>query len=359
MTSSEQPKVTVVVPAYNMERFIERTLSSALGQTYDNFDIQVVDDGSTDGTRDIVERMARAHDNLHFVTVENAGVAEARNLGTRLARGLYVAYLDADDLWHPEKIERQVAALAAHGHSREWAGCYASFRVIDANDQVMGDGLVPGFRGDFFAEHLLYNPIANGSSLLVRRDVALEVGGYNPEYAARGIGGCEDVEFQLKVLREHKVELAPGYLVGYRIHARQMSGFIDRMREGEIAVIDAITGASDFPPRLRRRGLVHVYIVAFKAFVSLRKWKAAWNYLRSGLRLGVGETIWQLLREVRSEVLYRWQIFLRKILGVPDRAHIGMPFASVAADAGVGERWAYSAQYRWTLRAANRQKGLS
>ena len=94
------PRVTAVIPAYNMEAFLERALTSAAEQTYPHLDILVIADGSTDGTRAIAERFAAGHECVAVESVANAGVAAARNLGTRLARSAYVAYLDADDLWH-------------------------------------------------------------------------------------------------------------------------------------------------------------------------------------------------------------------------------------------------------------------
>src|SRR5690606_28828030 len=110
------PAVTAVIPAYNMEAFLGRALESALAQTYPQLEIIVIDDGSTDGTRALAEGYAAHDKRIRVVPVANGGVAAARNLGTSMAATPYVAYLDADDLWHPEKISRQVSALAFHGH---------------------------------------------------------------------------------------------------------------------------------------------------------------------------------------------------------------------------------------------------
>ena len=234
----DSPRVTIIVPAFDMDRFVERTLLSAIGQTYRNLEIIVIDDGSTDKTLQIARRVAAEHPKVRVVSVANAGVAAARNMGIELADSLYVAFLDADDLWHPSKIERQVAALAAHGHSEEWAACYSLYRMIDEDDMVVDNGVPAEARGDFFDAQLLWNPVGNGSNLLVRRDVALAVGGFNPDYANAGVGGCEDLEFQLKVLQHHKVELVREYAIGYRLHERQMSSNLSAMRLSRIAVIE-------------------------------------------------------------------------------------------------------------------------
>ena len=144
------PAVTAVIPAYNKELYIGRAIESALAQTYPQLQVIVVDDGSSDGTRAIAERFAAQDKRVRVVSVENGGVAAARNLGTQLAATPYVAYLDADDLWHPEKVARQIAALSAHGHEGEWAGCYTLSRFIDPADRVLGNGPCADARGDFF-----------------------------------------------------------------------------------------------------------------------------------------------------------------------------------------------------------------
>ena len=103
--------VTVIIPVYNGEEFVERTVRSAAGQTYPELRILAVNDGSTDGTEAILARLAAEVANFSYVTTPNGGVARARNTGTEMADSTYVAYLDADDLWHPTKIAKQVAAL--------------------------------------------------------------------------------------------------------------------------------------------------------------------------------------------------------------------------------------------------------
>ncbi|WP_369726014.1 glycosyltransferase family 2 protein [Bradyrhizobium sp. LLZ17] len=112
--------VSIVIPAYNAERFIARTLASAQAQTYEKLEIIVIDDGSTDNTRSVVEAIAATDKRLELISTPNRGVARARNLGIENARGPYVAFLDADDLWHPTKIARQVEALDTHRSDPSW-----------------------------------------------------------------------------------------------------------------------------------------------------------------------------------------------------------------------------------------------
>ena len=184
--TDKQPLTSVVIPAYNAEVFLERTLQSALGQTYSNIEVIVVNDGSTDNTRGIAEAVAAADDRVRIISMTNGGVAKARNIGIAEAKGKYVAFLDADDLWHPTKIERQVAAMSGSGNGHQPAAVYAFSRIIDRNDRVTGSGQRVLLNGYSFARHLCAKPVGNGSSLLVRRETALAAGGFDPTWAARG-----------------------------------------------------------------------------------------------------------------------------------------------------------------------------
>src|SRR6266481_2960226 len=109
---NKQPLTSVVIPAYNAELFLERTLRSALRQTHSNLEVIVVDDGSTDKTRVIAEAAAAIDDRVRIISVPNGGVAKSRNIGIAEANGEFVAFLDADDLWHPAKFELQPAAIS-------------------------------------------------------------------------------------------------------------------------------------------------------------------------------------------------------------------------------------------------------
>lgn len=352
------PRVAVIIPAYNMERFIERTLLSAVGQTYPNLEIIVIDDGSTDRTADIVGRFACEHPQVRMSTVANAGLAAARNLGTVLADSPYVAYLDADDVWAPTKIEKQMAALAAHGGDGEWAGCYALHRMIDEADRVLGDGAASQERGDFFDEHLIWNPIGNGSNLLVRRDAALAVGGFNPDYAKAGIGGCEDLEFQLKLLRRYKIEVVREYLVGYRLHPGQMSRDIVRMRLGQIAVIEAMTAEASSPKATRDRALVETYLVAAKGYLLVRDWRNALKWASASVTVSPGETATKVARQLSYEVAY-WSQRLAGAIRPSRQGPAARTFYSLEPREGVETGSRVAAPYRAAMLAGARARSSS
>lgn len=228
-----RPLVSVVIPAFNAERFLATTLSSVQKQTYDTLEVLVVDDGSTDATARIAEQYARADPRIRIMTQSNGGVASARNLGLRHARSEYVAFLDADDIWHPTKIERQLKVLL-RGQA---AAVYALYRLIDVQDRVIESG--PFWRtGGALPTHLVTWPIGNGSSIMTRRDLALAVGGFDPTYRDLHAGGSEDLDFELKLAARFPISVIPEYLVGYRSYEGNMSSDKDRMARSVTALVE-------------------------------------------------------------------------------------------------------------------------
>ena len=234
----KQPLTSVVIPAYNAELFLERTLRSALRQTHSNLEIIVVNDGSTDKTREIAEAVAAKDDRVRIITVPNGGVAKARNVGIADAKGEFVAFLDADDLWHPTKIELQIAAMSRRIGDYQPAAVYAFSRTIDTDDRVTGSGNRVLLSGYSFARHLYAKPVGNGSSILVRREAAIVAGGFDPTWAARGIGGCEDLDFELRIAAKYAITAIGLYLVGYRQYPGNMSSNNLAMALGAVSTVE-------------------------------------------------------------------------------------------------------------------------
>jgi glycosyltransferase involved in cell wall biosynthesis len=139
-----QQLVSIIVPAYNAERFLARTLRSALRQTYVTLEMIVIDDGSTDSTAAVARAFAQSDERVRVISFPNGGVAKARNIGINEAAGELIAFLDADDLWHPTKLERQVAAL---DEMKDAAAVYTLSRDIDVDDRVFGRGRRAAFNG--------------------------------------------------------------------------------------------------------------------------------------------------------------------------------------------------------------------
>lgn len=268
---STPPTVTVVIPAYNAERFIERTLQSVLQQTFTDFELIVVNDGSTDATSEIIRRLFGTDARCRVIDRTNGGLSRARNLGLREARGEFVAFVDSDDLWHPEKLAYQVAALR-EGEGRRAGAVYAPFRVIDAEDRVwtkFDDR--PAFSGYMLARHLYGRAVGNGSSLMVRRSVALEVGGFNP--VCDQLGGCEDWDFEVKIARKYPIALVPYYLVGYRLYPGNMSSNGLKMCRAVIEVTSWNVEQNPHLPRwVGRKVMASAHEGALGILLEERRW---------------------------------------------------------------------------------------
>ena len=163
---SDGDLVSVVIPAHNAAATIGETLLSVRSQTHRMLEILVIDDGSTDGTADIVRAHAALDSRIRLVQLKNGGVAAARNRGIEEAAAGLVAFVDADDLWAPHKIEKQIAALRKEGPSV--ALVYTWWARIDAASRIT-TRCGPTEAGDVLERLCLDNFVGNGSSILVTK----------------------------------------------------------------------------------------------------------------------------------------------------------------------------------------------
>lgn len=164
-STTRKPRVSVVIPLYQTERYIAEALRSVLAQTFDDFEVVVVDDGSSDNGPTIVRRFADAR--IKLVTQANRGLAGARNTGIREARGAYIAFLDADDRWHPHKLARHVALLDA----RPDVGLtYSASRFVDDAGNDLGIAQWPSRSSTRPEDVFARNPVGNGSAPVLRRE---------------------------------------------------------------------------------------------------------------------------------------------------------------------------------------------
>ena len=232
------PLVSVIVPAWNAEDTLRETLASVAGQTYDNLEIIIVDDGSTDRTLQIAREFCGSEPRARLIRKENGGVASARNLAISEAKGEWIAPIDADDLWHPTRTSKMVAAALDAPEPVGFVYCWQ--RAIDERNFVIGSDKGWEYRGRAFRQFSYINAVGGGSGLLLSRDAALQVGGYDETLRARHAQGCEDMMIQLRVASQFPVAVAPEYLVGWRQHGRNMSGDIDQMRRSYQLVFQAL-----------------------------------------------------------------------------------------------------------------------
>lgn len=210
------PLVSVVIPMYQAETWIQETLATVKAQTYPRIETIVVDDGSTDGGTDIVAKLVESCSlPLRLLRTDNKGVSRARNAGVLSSSGDYIALLDADDLWFPDKLELQVARLEESGA----AACVSGYELFDdLTGKTVG---VVRFRNGSRSIRSWLALEGNGlllpSTALIRRTVLNEMRGFDPDLSVSA-----DLDFALRLEEVGKVLTLAETLVGYRLHGAQM-----------------------------------------------------------------------------------------------------------------------------------------
>ncbi len=272
--------ISVIIPAHNAERFVRRTLDSVLNQTHRALDIVVVDDGSTDNTAAVVQEIAHRDPRVRLFCSRNLGVSAARNFAIEQARAQLIAPLDADDIWHPNKLERQLAMMAAGSERLGVVYCWS--RGIDDEDRV----ILPSWnaaaaRGNVLRAIVIRGIAGNGSTVLIKRHFIAAAGGYD---AASTLS--EDWKFYTALAGVCEFDLVPQYLVGYRLHDDSASMTDALAMEQAIAGCTAWIRASwpDLPRDVfaERDAVLGPYL----AFLAIRQrdYRAALNYIRRAVR---------------------------------------------------------------------------
>lgn len=206
---NDPPLVSVIIPAYNAAAFIDRTLRSVLNQTYRHIEVLVVDDGSTDQTAEIVATFIKQDDRMRSLSQPNSGVAVARNLAITHAKGEFIAPIDADDIWYPENIEKQVQCMIQGGNS---VGLVYSWSVdIDESDALLGSFRASEIEGHVYATLICHNFLGNGSATMMRRSFLEQVGDYNGT-----VSPCEDWDLYIRIAERYDFRVVPVFLIGYR-----------------------------------------------------------------------------------------------------------------------------------------------
>ena len=256
--------VSVIVPSYNASRHICETLESVLAQTYRNLEVIVIDDGSKDHTPDIVANYARRDSRIRLVNQPNAGVGAARNRGIAEASGVFIAPLDADDVWYTQKLEKQVASLQRNGE--EWGFAYCWSKSINGWSKSInerGEACLPlahwPIRGNVFHALIYENIVGNASVPLFRTSAVREVGGYRTRAEQGGVQGCEDWDFTLRVAAKYLVDEVPDCLVGYRKSGSTMSSNVLGMAKSYEFIMSELRRNYQIPKKLMGWSAGHFY----------------------------------------------------------------------------------------------------
>jgi len=219
----------VVICAYNVAPYIRESVSSALQQTYQDIEVIVLDDGSTDGTTDQLEGIDDPR--LRVIKKPHKGHAPALNAAIALTRGSYIGLLDADDRWLPKKLEIH---LAHHAEHPTIDMTYSMSEEIDVNGVCRG--LISSEVGRFvsFRDLLIENVVRNGSASVLRKEALIEAGPFD-----EGLAACQDVDMWLRIarFRERSIYALPYVLTQYRRRPRQLTANVSRIRESWLSII--------------------------------------------------------------------------------------------------------------------------
>ncbi len=221
--------ISVILPVHDGEKHLAETISSVLNQSHDNLELVIVDDGSSDRSYDIACDFGSRDPRIQVHRQPNSGVAAARNAAIRLSTGAFIAPIDADDLWHPDKLAKQHDTFTA---SSEPLGVVytASIYIDDASRALSHCNWIDRPDGYIWLELFVHNFTGNASTPLFRAHCLRDVGGYDESLFAAGAQGSEDWDICLRIAERYPFGYVPECLVGYRLTPGTMSCNTNRMK---------------------------------------------------------------------------------------------------------------------------------
>jgi len=222
---TQNPEVSVIIPTYNRERLIMRAIQSVLNQSFKNWEMIIVDDGSKDNTHQIIKSLLTDPRIIYLKLEKNVGMCEARNLGIRKARGKFIAFLDSDDEWLPAKLEKQLDVFAANIESTGLVYTGAFFINIATGERRIR---LARKKGNIFDTQLTENPIGGSSRVMVRKVCFDQVGYFDPDFTS-----LEDWEMWTRIATKYSVDVVPEPLINYyEGYADSLSVNTDRLVQG-------------------------------------------------------------------------------------------------------------------------------
>lgn len=241
--ASAAPLVSAVIPTYNYARYVAGAVESVLAQSFDDLEIVVVDDGSTDETADTLHPFL---DRIRYIRQEHRGLAAARNTGIRVARGPYVAFLDSDDLWLPEKVSVQSARLDDDPAVGLVYGEAALFAETSPGTATLHS---------YWAHHpsgkilpwLVRQNVVPSPTPMVRRELFDQVGPFDETLSA-----CEDWDMWIRIAQVSEFAYVDRVLAKYRVHAANMSLDYERMMTNGLRVLEKAFSSPNLSPEIKR-----------------------------------------------------------------------------------------------------------
>ncbi|WP_445506443.1 glycosyltransferase family 2 protein [Niallia sp. 03190] len=194
--------VSVIIPTYNRERYISKSVESVLNQTVSALEVLIIDDGSTDNTENVIKALLEKDNRIKYYKIKNGGANKARNYGISRAQGNYIAFNDSDDLWRENKLEIELNLLNKEGNEK-FVGAFSKFNI---NYNSTSDILPKKVKKNIFSQ-LLYQNVVNTPNLIIQKSVLENVGKFNEE-----IKRFQDWDLALRITKEYNLLFIPKVL---------------------------------------------------------------------------------------------------------------------------------------------------
>ncbi|MBW4451151.1 MAG: glycosyltransferase family 2 protein [Spirirestis rafaelensis WJT71-NPBG6] len=297
------PTISIIVPAYNAEHTILETIKSVHEQTFSDFEIIVINDGSTDRTLEILNTIADSR--LKVFSYKNGGLPVARNRGIAHATGEFIAFLDADDLWSPDKLELQLTALQQHP---EAGVAYSWTLFMDEQGKSLHPDEPIFFEGNVYDKLLLKNFLASGSNPLIRKQAIESVGEFYPP-----AGGSADWDYWLRLAARWDFVVVPKPQIFYRQSSSSMSSKIEFMEKCKFIVLErAFQAAPTEFQALKNHSLANAY--QYSAHLCLTRVPGIDGVKQAGQKLMMAIRVYpQTLLDKKTQKLLL-KVLLKRIL---------------------------------------------
>ncbi|QPJ84751.1 glycosyltransferase family 2 protein [Sarcina sp. JB2] len=224
--------VSIIIPTYNREKLIQRSIDSVLNQTYKNIEIIIVDDNSTDNTYKVIKSYMEKYSFIKYIKHSvNKGACVARNTGIKVAKGYYIAFLDSDDEWTENKLEKSTLIFEKE---KSIGIVYSNMYLIDCKTGKSKIHKSKKYRDNYYGL-LCENIIGSTSLIIVKKEIFDDVGMFK-----EGLVSCQDWDFYINVAQKHKIAKIDEPLLKYYIHSESISGNMERVLEGHKYIIDKV-----------------------------------------------------------------------------------------------------------------------
>ena len=243
--------ISVIIPVFNGEKTIKETINSILNQTFQDIEIIIINDGSTDATLENIEKIADSR--IKIFSYPNTGLSASRNRGISQAKREYISFIDADDLWTLDKLESQWQALQSNPQA---AVAYSWTDYIDESGNFLKSGRRIKVNGDAFSQLLITNFLENGSNPLIRQEALEKIGGFDESLTA-----AEDKDMWLRLAANYQFVCVEKPQILYRTSTTSMSTNLKRQEAASLKVIERSFNCpkAEKLQHLKKLSLSHLY----------------------------------------------------------------------------------------------------